>query len=163
MTPRRLSLTLPLLSTLLVTAPARASYDECEPSWTLDLTAKSDCANIAVLAPGNDTRANLLLLLADRHGTPAPSAPAPRPLLDWKDFRTRFSEPAADDVGVFAAGEGSRCRSDSTGEKAFSAAVQADPGLSPDDRNALTNARENLPRGARARHTPLTFPLTWRM
>ena len=39
----------------------------CEVSWTL-AAQEMDCASRAMLAPGNDTRVNMLLLLRDRGG-----------------------------------------------------------------------------------------------
>ncbi|MEA3040372.1 MAG: hypothetical protein QOE79_2885, partial [Sphingomonadales bacterium] len=46
------------------------------PTWELAKDRYELGGNAAVLTPGNDTRVNLLLLLADRRGTPVrdPSA-----------------------------------------------------------------------------------------
>lgn len=53
------------VAAMLTPAAAQASGDGgCYPSWQLN--AGSYCAGIAVLTPGNDTRVNMLLLLADR-------------------------------------------------------------------------------------------------
>ena len=127
---------------LPVATPVRASGDYCEPGWTLDFAVKPECDNVAAaLVPGNDTRANLVLLMADRRGAPASAAPVPKPLLAWRDFRTRFYELAAAEASTYASGEGSRCRSDGDGAKSFSAAVEAASGLLPDERKSLLAAR----------------------
>jgi hypothetical protein len=45
---------------------ARASYDfVCTPTWTLTRATLDACNNLAFLSPGNDSRVNLMLLLAD--------------------------------------------------------------------------------------------------
>ncbi len=126
-------------------APALASGDSCEPGWSLDFSAKPRCSNIPALVPGNDTRANLMLLIADRHGGRELADPVQRPTLDWPDFRDRLDgkrpDPQADD---YAAGEGSRCLSNEAGAKAFSDAVAAAKGLAPGEAAALAEARAAL-------------------
>lgn len=126
-------------------APAWASGDSCEPGWSLDFAEMPGCDNIPVLVPGNDTRANLLMLLADRHAAKPSVAPVDRPTLDWLAFRNRFDgapdEPAQ---SAYANGEGSRCLSNDAGEKAFAEAVAAAAGLSPDERRSLSEARTGL-------------------
>lgn len=50
-----------------VCAPARASSDgACYPSWSLFKSTPDVCNNLAFLNPGNDSRVNLHLLLADK-------------------------------------------------------------------------------------------------
>ena len=143
---RRHLLTLLVTATILVpVGPARASGDSCEPGWSLDFAAKPGCANIPVLVPGNDTRANLLLLLADRHGAPAPTGPVPRPTLDWPEFRDLFDgKPDAEAPADYASGEGSRCLSNEGGEQAFAAAVNSAEGLGETERRSLVEARAGL-------------------
>ena len=52
-----------LLAAVLWHRPAAASFDMwCEPSWTLVHRDMTECDNMAFLAPGNDTRVNLLML-----------------------------------------------------------------------------------------------------
>jgi hypothetical protein len=51
---------------LLCARHAWASSDFiCEPHWTLDQGEYNRCSNLPILAPGNDTRVNLKLLLVD--------------------------------------------------------------------------------------------------
>ncbi|WP_437881995.1 hypothetical protein [Pseudomonas sp. LRF_L74] len=46
---------------------AHASTDmTCSPDWTLTADRLSGCSNLAFLSPGNDSRVNLQLLLADK-------------------------------------------------------------------------------------------------
>ncbi len=117
-----------LLLVLFCASPARASGDfECSPSWVLMHGALSDCTNMAMLSPGNDTRVNLLLLLADRdgQGAAATSLP-PSPMFNWPTLGAFYAlRPKRDDGDSYAEGEGSRCRSNDSGTAGFEAAVQA--------------------------------------
>jgi hypothetical protein len=62
------ALILALLVALVSHQPAQASVDiGCLPSWTLVHDTRSNCDNMAMLTPANDTRVNLVLLLADLH------------------------------------------------------------------------------------------------
>ena len=146
--PRRSAFLLGLafpIGLALAAPPARASGDLCEPRWRIATAALGDCETVAALAPGNDTRANLLLLLFDRHGLPAPApAPTDKPILGWRDFRDAFAPGGAPSGSTYAAGEGSRCRSNDAGMATFDAAVGAAAGLSPEDRAALSAARAAL-------------------
>ena len=66
-----------LIGGMLLPAPARASSDySCSPTWKLDQPRFTGCDSMAMLAPGNDTRVNLALLLA--------TAPPPPPI--WARF-----------------------------------------------------------------------------
>lgn len=153
------ALVLPLLAGCLWHGSAQASGDfGCYPEWTLAHPNYSGCDNMAMLQPGNDTRANLLLLMLDKRGDgkiTAPSGPTPDPLLDWDTFGEQFKpalpEPVtqdenapASDEDTFAEGEGSRCRSDAAGSEAFVAAVNATASLSDLEKAALIDARQKL-------------------
>lgn len=62
---RYLSVGIALFAACLMSAAAQASSDGgCYPEWKLNTEAA--CSSTIVLVPGNDTRANMLLLLADR-------------------------------------------------------------------------------------------------
>lgn len=51
----------------MVCTQARASGDDsCYPAWSLAASSLDTCNNVPFLAPGNDSRINLRLLLADR-------------------------------------------------------------------------------------------------
>ena len=66
---------------LVPAVPAGASGDYgCDPAWKLASDSYGSCGNRAALAPGNDTRVNLFLLLREAQGAPAGKAaqiPAP--------------------------------------------------------------------------------------
>ena len=128
------------------TAPAWASGDTgCTPRWTLALREATGCDNRLVLGPANDTRVNLFLLLRDRHRLPVqPSGNPQAPLLphfEWMAYRDAWQPPAAARE-AFTDGEGSRCRSNDDGRRAFAAAVRAARGLADDDRALLIAARD---------------------
>ena len=98
----------------------------------------------ALLTPGNDTRVNLMLLLADRHGTPVRDDAAAQegpPLLffPWS-VMAAAAEPHAgtDDT---ASWEPSRCQSNAAGAAAFVAAVHASDALSEAEKQLLAEAR----------------------
>lgn len=140
----------PLVLELLVLAclragPAFASGDRCEADWALHLGGKAECDNVAALAPGNDTRINLLLLMAPGRGLPI-DLPATQPVFSWLDFRDRAyaRDASRNDAHGLLEGEGSRCRSESSGMAAFDAAVAAASGLPRAERLALSAARRGF-------------------
>jgi hypothetical protein len=63
----------PLALALLasVSLPAAASSDNfCFPDWRVARNSLDRCNNLPFLSPGNDSRANLRLMLADKKGAP---------------------------------------------------------------------------------------------
>jgi len=146
-----------LVGMLAFCVPARASGDYgCSPEIRPASTEFSDCGSTALLAPGNDTRVNLVLLMTDLHGGPRPGVPRPAdPAQDpepvvpfgWSDFSSRFRPAnAADDgsTGLWASGEGSVCLSIESGRLEFIAALASERKLPEDDRRRLTEARTAL-------------------
>jgi TolA-binding protein len=149
-----------LLAAALWQRPAAASFDMwCEPSWTLVHREMTGCDDMAILAPGNDTRVNLLLLMLDQRGKPiAPPAgggkpiapPAgggmPDPFAEWPVFAHRFTEVPANQEGTdeYAYGEGSRCRSNESGAKAFEDQVNAAGDIPEAERATLITVRNGL-------------------
>lgn len=133
---------------------ARASGDwGCVPA----VVAVNDdygygCAGTAVLTPANDTRINLVLLMADRHGglrtyppkrepLQAPALPVP---LSWEEFVGRIGPAGStgdEPSGWVLQGEGTVCVSNDAGTEAFVAALAADSGVTADERERLTTAR----------------------
>lgn len=141
---------------LLPFAPsiARASGDwGCLPAV---MPASDDygygCAGTALLTPANDTRINLVLLMADRHGglrtyppkrEPMQAPPLPVPV-SWEDFVARIGPAGAtgdEPQGWVLQGEGSVCVSNDAGAEAFVAALAADRGVTAEERERLTAAR----------------------
>jgi hypothetical protein len=137
---------------------AHASSDySCESNIRPTAAAFSDCNSTALIAPGNDTRVNLALLMIDRHGTalqadlpkqdsakqPVQSVP-----FGWTDFRVRaVTLPAKADEAItyrVATGEGSICLSNDAGQSGFIAALDADRKLPADERMRLADARKRL-------------------
>lgn len=128
---------------------AHASGDiGCTVSWKLRHRDFTGCDSMAMLSPGNDTRINLILLLARGRFRPS-SAPhevaPPGPLFDWPTFE-RWKFPSAPQLGDdgHAAGEGSRCLSDAAGNAAFGAALAAASQVTDGERSALVAARRSL-------------------
>lgn len=139
------------LASLLLMSPASASSDGgCSVDWKLVNAAMTGCNNLPALGPGNDTRVNLLLLFFDRYGTPSEKQPEQLlPPTDpfvgrWGDFRDRFFPARPDDTTGYADGEGSRCRSNASGESGFEAALHTASDLPPDERTILFAARKAL-------------------
>src|SRR5947209_15656886 len=102
------------VASLLFFSPASASGDGgCTVEWKLINPTMRGCDNLSALAPGNDTRVNLLLLLFDRYGTPperlsAHSLPGTDPFVDgWRTSRARFFSPRFQNTTEYADGEGS--------------------------------------------------------
>ena len=136
---------------ILCPVTASASGDiGCTSAWKLRHRDLTGCDSVAMLAPGNDTRVNLVLLM-NRNGkrpspSPAtPSEPHPGPLFDWGTFqRWTFPNPATVVDEDRAEGEGSRCRSDAGGIADVVDAVGAARKLTAPERSALVAARKAL-------------------
>lgn len=143
-----------LIVAVLSPMAARASSDgDCKPGWRVAGTEANSCSNLAVLQPGNDTRANVLLLLGDLEDTkPVPVVPdeegAGKALIapsDWATFRgTLHPSASIGGNGPYAAGEGSRCRSNDAGAADFVATLKAEQGVSAGERDELIAARQGL-------------------
>jgi hypothetical protein len=141
---------------LCLAGQARASGDTgCEPRLRPGADVYSACDNFPLLAPGNDTRVNLALLMADRHGVilgrylpePSPNKAPPQIVpFEWYDLVSRQAPPAAEgddgsNVSAFSTGEGTTCVSDESGRNDFLEALQAESGLSESERSELGAAR----------------------
>lgn len=127
---------------------ACAGGDWDTPRWALVTKQYDPYGSSALLSPGNDTRANLLLLLADRR--PATGlirqieAGKPNALFPWNALVTR---PAAErDSSDYTADwrEPSRCQSNPDGAAAFTAALKANSAVPAAEKQALIAAREAL-------------------
>jgi hypothetical protein len=129
--------------------PAKASADmSCYPSWKLIHPALTGCDNMALLQPGNDTRANLVMLLADERGRPLTTLPSGGPraeaLFEWNTLRDSLFPGSPPDSSGFVEGEGSRCRSNRSGTLQFEAALAATSKLPDQDRTVLVDARRRM-------------------
>jgi hypothetical protein len=123
--------------------PARASGDfGCSPSWKLAHGMRSDCDDMAMIGPGNDSRTNLMLFMADLPGATIPRAWAasdkPLVFLDWESLALR-----PDGDSLYSDGEGSRCLGNAAGIASFEAALAVSK-MRESERNALGAARRRL-------------------
>ena len=108
----------------------------------------------AILNPTNDTRTNLLLLLADRQGTATANlaimAKGIVPIeLSWRVMRARLSPPPTKEEDRSRAYypeyvDGSRCQSNESGSEEFVEAARTTRGISADEVKQLVAAREAL-------------------
>src|SRR4051794_22076344 len=97
------------------------------PTWALAKPELDAGGSAAMLLPSNDTRVNLLLLLADRRGATIRDARAkddgpPLVLFPWWVMADR-AEPAGEPSNDYLGG--SRCQTNASGSAAFATAVQA--------------------------------------
>jgi hypothetical protein len=158
----RILIPLALLAGIALQAsPAHASGDfGCSPAWKLANTVYTDCDNIPMLSPANDSRVNLQLLLVDAGQAkiePPPKADPPPPLIadsaspfTFEDFHALIG-PRPPDAPTdapadadYASGEGSRCRSNDAGGAAFQAALDKGAAMPEAERTALGAARKAL-------------------
>jgi len=121
---------------------AQASSDiGCAPVWKLNTAAYNGCNDTAMIGPRNDSRTNLMLLLADMSAAGRATLPAkPSIFLDRFWLTTR----SADGDSVFSDGEGSRCRSNAAGAVGFETAIRANGKVPEQERVALIAARRAL-------------------
>ena len=154
-TIRRLSAAIGLLC-LCGAEPAGASSDYTPPKVYALVQADLD-NTVPFLAPTNDSRATLLMLLADagltRAHLPPPYDPAAKPdpyaaqtPLDLDTFAAVFNDrppPLADSTSDFVEGQGDRCRSNATGGEAYLAALKAG-GVPQAEQGLLAAARQAL-------------------
>ncbi|WP_156029761.1 hypothetical protein [Sphingomonas sp. URHD0057] len=126
------------------------------PTWTLVKPEFDEYGSAAVLLPSNDTRVNLLLLLADRRGAIVrdPNAKAegvPLALFPWSVMSEKALPPVEPDY-AYDRYYGTRCQSNQAGAAAFIAAVLANAHLDERDRAKLIAARQNLSPEAKEVH-----------
>ena len=121
-----------------------AGPDE-SPVWSLSKAHYDPYGNAALLGPANDSRVNLLMLLADRRGgTALPEALGGRTFFSWPEL-TEATDPAAGDEAARASfADPSRCQSAASGAQAFLVAVAASRALKPAEKSALSAARAKL-------------------
>jgi hypothetical protein len=115
------------------------------PTWELVKDYPDPGGNAALLMPGNDTRTNLLLLLADRRGATVRDPAAPREgtplvLFPWKVMSAAASPPPKVE-GDSELSEPSRCQSQAGGAAGFIAAVNASAQLPAQEKPPLAAAR----------------------
>ncbi|HEX8640473.1 MAG TPA: hypothetical protein VF704_04885 [Allosphingosinicella sp.] len=116
------------------------------PTWVLAKDSYDSGGSSALLTPGNDTRVNLLLLLADRRGEavrdPAAAQPGPPAVLfPWRVMAQAAPQAPANTDQQW---EATRCQSNGAGAAAFTAALRANAELAEEERRRLAGARSSL-------------------
>lgn len=116
------------------------------PTWELAKDYYDLGGSSAVLTPGNDTRVNLLLLLADRRGAAvrhprAEQKGPPLVLFPWKLMSAAAAAPSPVEAPTYGLEEASRCQSQASGAAAFAAAVRASHDIPAEEKARLTSAR----------------------
>lgn len=136
---------------LTSTAVLACADGGCEGGFNL-VSKDQSCQGRAMLAPGNDSRINLMFLLNDRGGRSMAGLALPReevsysyldsPFLDWRLLREALyptkDVPWEERTAGYA---GSRCQSFAAGTAALTAAMAANRGLPAAERAALLSAR----------------------
>ncbi len=137
---------------LLTSTVAWACADGgCEGGFNL-IGKDQSCQGRAMLAPGNDSRINLMLLLNDRGGRSMAGLAAPReeisysglqsPFFDWRMLREALYPTNEVPWEQREAGYvGYRCQSFAAGTAGLKAAMEANRGLPAAERAALIAAR----------------------
>lgn len=144
----------------------------CDPTWSLFGGAQA-CSNRVVIAPGNDSRVNLLALLRDSAGlglTGAVTGGSEYPkadydeegfghmFLDW-GMVTRQWVPALDpNAAATADAISGPCDGFRASTPDFTAALTANKGLPGAERTALTTAREKLVARCADKAQPVVLP-----
>lgn len=148
------------LGLLAASTQAHASGDSgCDVQPGLQHRAYASCSDLVLVSPGNDTRLNMLLLLADRgrvqpamtrNEAPSYGPPAPAAMLSWSALSaetgndaTKSNSDASTDSGNADSSSG-RCVSNRGGADAFRQALQADGALAADERKLLADARAQI-------------------
>jgi hypothetical protein len=127
-----------------VTAFACADIGE-SPTWELAKDYYDSGGSGAALTPGNDTRVNLLLLLADRRGTPVRDRAAkqegpPLILFPWASMSAAAEPPQAEPAAEEQL-EPTRCQTQRSGAADFVAALRANSQVPAAEKQRLEAAR----------------------
>ncbi|MDN3644733.1 hypothetical protein QWY75_00780 [Pontixanthobacter aestiaquae] len=132
--------------------PVVAGGAYCTPEWAPE-NPDLGCVSQIAIAPGNDTRVNLFLLLQDRAGNNG--AGLDYPTLGWDSFYGRnflrwgffahawYPQPASTNSDAMSA-YGGRCQTLESGTASFTSALDSIAGLDPDAKSILTASRERL-------------------
>ncbi|WP_284124950.1 tol-pal system YbgF family protein [Parerythrobacter aestuarii] len=132
-------------------APALASGDYCEPLWRPE-NPDLNCAGSIPIAPGNDSRINLFLLLQDRAGNDGAGLAYPdtqwrsfygRNFMRWNNLYDAWYPDGGESLN-FGYGYAGRCQTEESGKTAFLKAVDALRGLKGETRTLLSTSRDRL-------------------
>lgn len=161
-----------LAASTFFSSPTQASADSsCYPRWIAKQDGFDGCSGNGLLGPGNDSRSNLLMLLFDRHGSvgsttlgdyTADYRRGEAEPFEWPLFALALSHPDTavsalkkfnpvyDENADFTESDDdamSRCQTNTSGAKAFLAALSQTGGMTPSEISALTNARNAMKPG----------------
>ncbi|MEQ1689237.1 MAG: hypothetical protein ABL874_11755, partial [Sphingopyxis sp.] len=118
----------------------------CDASMSMALSSRGYCeGNMALLAPGNDTRANMLLLLLDRAAPDRAAQDVTAPVFSWDAMKASYLDPVpVNDNPVYTREPTARCRSNSAGIAVFTAAITEEREVTAVERAALIAARTHI-------------------
>lgn len=122
----------------------------CEGGVNLRADSYS-CSGLGMLAPGNDSRINLMFLLADRSGHSSNGLsygqmsyniePYGDVFIDWASLTSALYPAVDEGDSASSPYAGSRCASLASGERDFTAAMQANRKVPGAERTLLSDAR----------------------
>lgn len=151
-----------LFASISFTRQALASGDSgCSKIWRLAHHGYEGCSNMAFLSPSNDTRVNLLLMMADlRPAKPGPvlktstTPPSNAPLFLWEHLAntlgSQADKTALSNSGMETQNNSSPCPATLPLDDPFPLALRADHELKPEERDALLAARQKTQSGCAA-------------
>ncbi|HEX8533288.1 MAG TPA: hypothetical protein VF662_03910 [Allosphingosinicella sp.] len=134
---------------LVAAVTAYACADPLEnPTWDLAKDYYDTGGNGAMLTPGNDTRVNLLLLLADRRGAvvrdPRAKQEGPPVILFPWALMADAAEPPSGEASPYQWQTATRCQSNAAGAAAFIRAVRSSTRVPEEEKQRLAAARAAL-------------------
>jgi hypothetical protein len=137
------------LTLAMVGALALASGDYfASPTWSLEKAEYDPAGSSAFLSPANDSRVNMLLLLADRRPAGLELQPAakgaPLVLFPWDTLMARITPSVDEQAASAVAADYGRCQTNVSGTEEFTAAVNAAKRLPADEKASLIAARQGL-------------------
>lgn len=138
-------------ATAALATPAQSGGAYCSPEWHPE-SAAPNCASQIAIAPGNDTRVNLYLLMHDRAGNTGEGKELPdtgwgalygQNFFKWESLREAWV-PRDEERRVYSRQFGTRCQTIESGKAAFLGAMNRNRRLKADDKAALAEMRDRL-------------------
>ena len=138
------------LAMLVSAATVYACTDGGDPAtWSLDKASYDLGGSSAMLSPGNDTRANMLLMLADRRGATVRDSKAtqigpPLVMMSWRLMAAATEPYIPGPSTVYDPARDTRCQSSKSGGAAFVAALQRNRSIPAAEQGQLVAVRQAL-------------------
>ena len=140
----RLGLAASIFALVTSGSSALASSDGgCSLNWTMAHRNLTQCSNMAILNPGNDTRVNLALMLRDRTGA-IPTAKPGSALFSWSELGETFYPRQPDEKTSYSTRDYSRCQTVESGKAAFDSALGASRKVTAEERRVLASIRNMM-------------------